>query len=224
MLNKKEIMYLSEHTEFWSKLTPDEQNDVLKNAFSVEYQKGKNIYSNGTECLGLVLIEKGQLRAYINSNEGRQITLYRLLPLDICIFSASCMIRNLNFDMSIEVEKDSKIYVIPTNCFNKINDSNSFVKSFIIELISARFSEVMWVFDQYVFGSAAKRLANFLIEQSNLEASDTLYITHEFIANDLGTAREVVTRLLQHFSKDGLVTLNRGSIRIEKMNEIKKLC
>jgi len=222
MLTKNESAYLSEHLIFWDKLSKAEQAEIENCAFTTTYPKGKVFYSGTKECLGLILLESGQLRAFISSKDGKAISLYRLLSLDICILSTSCMIKNLNFDISFEMEKESKVYVIPTACFNKISENNATVKNFSLELISARFSEVMWIFDQYVFSSAAQRLAGFLLDQAQLEASDTLNITHEFIANDLGTAREVVTRLLKHFATDGVVTLSRGAIKIEDYEKLKE--
>lgn len=225
MLTENEMAYLGKHLTFWKELSTDERNDIKKCAFSVAYPKGKTLYGGlGHECLGLVLIESGQLRAFIASQDGKEISLYRLLELDICILSASCMIKNMNFDITIELEKDSRIYIIPTACFNRISEKNVAVKNFALELVSARFSDVMWVFEQYVFGSAAQRLAGFLVEQSQLEGTDTLAITHEFIANDLGTAREVITRLLKHFAGDGMVSLARGTVTIENLEKLKKLC
>ncbi len=223
MLAKSELAYLSEHLSFWENLSKTEQAEIGSCAFMTTYPKGQVFYSGNKECLGLVLLESGQLRAFISSKEGKEISLYRLLSLDICILSTSCLIKNLNFNISFEIEKESKVYVIPTVCFHKISESNAAVKNLSLELISARFSEVMWVFDQYVFGSAAQRLAGFLLEHAQLEASDTLNITHEFIANDLGTAREVVTRLLKHFATDGLVSLSRGAIRIESYEKLNEL-
>jgi len=224
MLSNSDKVYMSEHLNFWNKLSNSQQVDIENCAFVANYEKGKSLYSTNNECLGLVLIKSGQLRAFITSNDGKEISLFRLLSLDVCILSASCMIKNINFDLNIQIEKDSKVYVIPIQCFNKISEENTFVKNFALELISARFSEVMWVFDQYVFGSAAGRLANFLITQSQLEQNDTLNVTHEFIANDIGTAREVVTRLLKHFATDKMVTLSRGTIKIEDKKALNKLC
>ncbi len=224
MLTHEEIVFFSENIPFWRKLTKQEQNEIENNAFLTTYKKGTKLYGSSKECLGLVLVKTGQLRAFIDSPEGKEISLYRLLSFDTCILSASCMMKNINFEINIEAEKDTSVFVLPTYFFNKISESNMNVKNFSLELVSARFSEVMWVFEQYVFGSAAKRLACFLIEQSALENSDTLTLTHEFIANDLGTAREVITRLLKHFSNDELVSLSRGSIRIENRKSLEKLC
>lgn len=222
-MNQQEREYLAKHLSFWRHLSDAEKADAESCIFAAGYTKGRKLYGGNKECLGLVLVESGQLRAFITSREGKEISLYRLLSMDVCILSASCMIKNLNFDINIEVEKDSRLFVLPTDCFNRLSNRNIAVKNFALELMSARFSEVMWVFDQYVFGTAAGRLARFLLEQSTLDNSDTLRITHEAIANDLGTAREVVTRLLKHFATDGVVSLGRGTIQILKRNKLEEL-
>lgn len=224
MLTKNQLEYFAENTVFWNKLSVEEQEEIERCAFLSSYKKGEKIYGSSKECLGLVLIETGQLRAFIDSPDGKEISLYRLLQYDTCIMSASCMMKNISFEINIEAEKDTEVIVLPVKCYNVLNNSNFAVKNFSLDLISTRFSEVMWVFEQYVFGSAAKRLACFLLEQSNIERSDSLNMTHEFIANDIGTAREVITRLLKHFANDGIVSSTRGTIKIEKRSELQKLC
>ena len=224
MLDKNELGFLSENLSSWGNLTDEQKREVESCAFVASYEKGKKLYGEKKECLGLVLIKSGQLRSFITSKDGKEIGLYRLLSLDVCILTASCMIRNINFDINVEVEKEAVVFVIPTVCFNKLSEGNAYVKNFTLELVSARFSEVMWVFDQYVFGTAAGRLASFLLNQANLEGTDMLKITHEYIANDLGTAREVITRLLKHFSSEGLVELGRGSVTVLNKAKLAEIC
>lgn len=223
MLSEKELKFLADNTSFWGKLSVQEKKEIENCAFGASYKKGAKIYGSNKECLGLVLIETGQLRAFIESSDGKEITLYRLLTYDMCILSASCMMKNISFEINIEAEKDTRVLILPTNCFNRLSESNPAVKSFQLELVSSRFSEVMWIFEQYVFGSAAKRLASFLVNISLIEDTDTLSLTHEFIANDIGTAREVITRLLKHFSDDGIVSVTRGTIKIENMLRLEEI-
>lgn len=224
MLNPEERSALSVNLPFWEKLTESEKEQTAANAYRAHYQKGAVLLSPGKECLGLLLVESGQLRAYITSGEGKQITLFRLLPLDVCMLTASCQIKNMSFDVTIETEKETTVFVIPVAFFHELSEKNSAVKNFQLEMMAALFSEVLWVLDQYVFGSAAERLANFLLEHSALQESDTLKLTHEFIANDLGTAREVVTRLLKHFSLSGLISLSRGSVTITDRAGLQAVC
>lgn len=222
-MDKNSLAFLSQNLVFWKDLTAEERHETENCTLSLTYPKGKKLYSGSGECLGLVLVREGQLRAFIMSRDGKEISLFRLLSMDVCILSASCTIKNLNFDVHVEAEKDSSVLVLPSDCFYRLSNSNIAVKNFALELMSARFSEVMWVFDQYVFGSAAGRLAAFLLDQAGREGGDTLVITHEKIANDLGTAREVVTRLLRHFANDGAVSLGRGTIRIIDEEKLHRL-
>lgn len=224
MILKEQISFLEKNLSFWNELSNDEKNEIIQYSFITKYNKGAKIYGSNKDCLGLILIEEGRLRVFIDSEDGKEITLYRLLKYDTCILSASCMMKNINFEINIEAEVETNVIVVPTKYFNQLRETNSGAKSFSFELVTARFSEVMWVFEQYVFGSAAKRLACFLSEQAFLQNSDVLVLTHEFIANDIGTAREVITRLLKHFANDNIVSLSRGSIKIEDRKALQKYC
>jgi CRP/FNR family transcriptional regulator len=166
------------------------------------------------DCLGLLLIRSGQLRVYTLSSEGREVTLYRLFEMDICLFSASCVMPNVQFEVVIEAEKDTKLWVIPSCLFKDLMNESAPVANYANDLISSRFSEVMWLMEQVMWRSFDKRLAAFLLEESALENSSVLKITHEKIAAHMGTAREVVTRMLRYFQGEGMVKLTRGAVEI----------
>jgi CRP/FNR family transcriptional regulator len=162
-------------------------------------------------------------KKFVEGESGKEITLYRLFERDVCIFSASCMMKNIAFDIFIEVEKVTEAYLIPTAAFRKLSTESLPVQVFTNNLMASRFSEVMWIMEQALFMSFDKRLANFLLEQVTIEEKDTLEITHEKIANHLGTAREVVTRMLKYFQNEGMVTLNRGMIEILDVKKLELL-
>ena len=166
------------------------------------------------DCLGLLLIRSGQLRVYTLSSEGREITLYRLFDHDICLFSASCVMPNIQFEVIIEAEKDSEMWVLPSCLFKDLMEESAVVANYANQLISSRFSDVMWLMEQIMWKSFDKRLAAFLLEESTLEGTKALKITHEKIANHMGTAREVVTRMLRYFQGEGMVKLTRGTVEI----------
>lgn len=222
MLSEQGIAELGEGLPFYKHLNDEEKKTVNAAAAEKTFAKGQHLYNGGSECVGLIYVRSGQLRAYMTSEEGKEITLYRLLDGDVCILSASCMLKNVNFDIHIEFEKDSFLILIPTNIFEGINNKNLAVKEYTLDLVSSRFSDVMWVLEQLVFSPLGKRLAAFLLDQSALEQSDTLHITHEFIAKDLGSAREVITRMLKYFQDDGLVRLSRSSIEIVNYEGLRK--
>lgn len=208
---------------FYGKLT-EKQKELLKsNTHRYEFKQSEMLNHDNKECKGIEIIVSGQARVYISSLHGSQITLYRLFDNDVCVLSAGCMLKNLDIPIEIEFEKETVMYVIDNYIFKKICDENIHVKEFVLGELSMKFSEVMWLFNQYVFSNNANRLAEVLLHHISIQDSLELKITHELIANDMGTAREVVTRLLKQFQKDGIVKLNRGKITIcdyEKLNKI----
>lgn len=207
-------MNISEFFPFWKELTSKQQQMLTDSARNREVKKGTVVYNGSSDCLGLLLVSSGQLRAYILSEEGREITIYRLFDRDTCMFSASCMLQNLQFDLTIEAEKDSSLWVIPPDVFQTLMNESLPVSNFVNQVIASRFSEVMWLIEQILWKSFDKRLAAFLLEESNIEESDTIKMTHEKIANHLGTAREVVTRMLRYFQNENILSLSRGTIEI----------
>jgi CRP/FNR family transcriptional regulator len=114
----------------------------------------------------------------------------------------------------IEAEKDSDMVILPSCLFKDLMEESAVVANYANQLISSRFSEVMWLMEQIMWKSFDKRLAAFLLEESALENSPSLKITHEKIANHMGTAREVVTRMLRYFQSEGMVKLTRGAVEI----------
>ena len=185
---------------------------------------GTVLHDGSDTCMGLLVIRSGQLRAYITSEEGREITLYRLLERDICLFSASCVMNSIQFDMMIVVEKDAEFWVIPPWIFKKLTDRNVEMANYSNQLMATRFTDVMWLMEQVMWKSFDKRLAQFLLDESELEQSQKLKITHEIIASHLGSAREVVTRMLKYFQSEGMVVLSRGTIELADIDKLEALC
>lgn len=217
------IYYMQNMLPFWDFLSDAEREKLQANVLFREFSKGEIIHNGESDCLGLFLVISGQVRVSLISDNGKGITLYRLLERDICIFTASCMLKNIDFDVFIEAEKKTKALLVPTNIYESLSKSNIAVNEYTKELISSKFSEVMYVLGQILFLSFDKRLAAFLLEQSNIESSDTLSLTHEKIASNLGTAREVVTRKLKSFQAEGIVKLQRGKIIILNKKALYKI-
>ncbi len=207
-------MSFSDYFPIWNKLTPAHQQRLTDSSEFLKFKGGTVIHNGSMDCLGLLLIRSGQLRVYTLSSEGREITLYRLFDHDICLFSASCVMPNIQFEVIIEAEKDSEMWVLPSCLFKDLMEESAVVANYANQLISSRFSEVMWLMEQIMWKSFDKRLASFLLEESVLENSPSLKITHEKIANHMGTAREVVTRMLRYFQSEGMVKLTRGAVEL----------
>lgn len=207
-------MSIAEFFPVFSKLTPQQQKMVLDYTAVRTVPAGTVVHNGAVECTGFLLVRSGQLRAYTLSSEGREVTLYRLFDHDCCLFSASCIMASLQFEVIIETEKDSDIFIIPPSVYQKLMNESLPVSKYTNDLMASRFSDIMWLMEQIMWKSFDKRLAAFLTEEAAIEGTNLLKVTHEKIANHMGTAREVVTRMLRYFQSEGLVKLTRGAIQI----------
>lgn len=216
-------MNFAHYFPIWDKLTRDQQERIVTASEFRKVKKGTVLHNGSLDCLGLLLICSGQLRAYILSSEGREITVHRLFEMDICLFSASCVMPNMQFEIIIEAEKDSDIWIIPACLYKDLMEESLAISNYSNDLISNHFSELMWLVEQIMWKSFDKRLAKFLLEESALEDTDSLKITHERIANHMGTAREVVTRMLRYFQSEGMVKLTRGTVDIIDADRLAQL-
>mgnify|MGYP003300892405 CR=1 FL=1 len=216
-------MDLSEYFPIWNKLTPAQQVLLQHNITTRKVAKGTIVHNGSVDCTGILLVVKGQLRAYILSDEGREISIYRLFERDMCLFSASCIMNSIQFDITIEAEKDTDFLLIPAELYKQLMTQSVAVANYTNEIMATRFSDVMWLIEQLLWKSFDKRLAEYLFNECDLEQSNVLNVTHETIGNHLGNPREVVTRMLRYFQSEGMVALNRGSITIidrEKLESI----
>ncbi|MBE6932797.1 MAG: Crp/Fnr family transcriptional regulator [Ruminococcaceae bacterium] len=219
-------MSFSAYFPIWDKLTKDQQNRISDVVEFRTVTKGTIIHDSSAECLGLITIRSGQLRSFILSEDGREITINRLFEYDTSLLSASCVMPDMQFNVMIEAEKDSEFWSIPACLFKNIMDESIAVSNYARSLLSSNFSELMWLMEQIMWKSFDKRLAAFLLEEASIEGTNCLKITHEIIANHMGTAREVVTRMLRYFQNEGMVRLTRGTIEITdevKLNKIQNL-
>ena len=216
-------MEFQDYFPVWEKLTSAQQQQLKSSAISRTVKKGTVLHNGNLDCTGLLLIRHGQLRAYILSDEGREITLYRLFDRDICLFSASCMMRSIQFEMMIEAEKDTELWIVPAEIYQSIMQESAPVSNFTNEIMASRFSEVMWLMEQVMWKSLDKRVAAFLLEEVSIEGTSHLKITHETIANHLGSHREVITRMLRYFQNEGMVKLSRSSIEITNAKKLEEL-
>ena len=194
---------------FWDRLPHEDREDLLRSSHTVEFHKGANVH-DGNECTGVILIRSGSLRLYMSSPDGKEITLYRLFPGDICIFSASCVLDTLSTDIFIDAEENSDCIVTGGCAFESIARRIPEVKIFALESALSSFSDIMWVMEQILFMSMDKRLAIFLLDEASKSGSDVIRLTHEQIAKYMGSAREVVSRMMKYFISEGLVSASRS--------------
>lgn len=219
--NQFESVY-QEILPFWSDISESDREFICQNSFALTYPKGTNIH-NGNECSGVIFVRSGSLRLYMMSEDGKDITLYRLHKGDMCMLSASCVLQTITFDVFVDAEEDSECYVINGSAFAEVSSNNPQIRIFALETAVGRFSDVMWVMQQILFMSIDKRLAIFILDETARTNSDTITLTHEQIARYIGSAREVVSRMLKYFSNEGIVEVSRKGIKITDKKRLRKL-
>ncbi len=199
---------------FWSSLKEDEKEAVSRSAFVRNYKKGALVSGNDRACLGMLLVLCGEIRTYLLSDEGREVTLFRLYSRDVCVLSASCVLSQITFATQMTARKDTEVLVIPAGIMASLKEHSLLVRCFLYELAAKRFSDVMWAMQQILFKGLDRRLADFLLAEAERTGSDTVHMTHEQIALHISSAREAVARMLKSFAEDGLVALRRGSVTL----------
>ena len=221
METKYENIY-KENFPFWEKISGADREYICRNSHMLTYPKGRNIH-NGEECSGVIFVCSGSLRLYMMSDEGKEITLYRLHRGDLCMLSASCVLDAVTFDVFVDAEEDSQCCVVSGPAFAAVSQRNPDIRIFALETAVSRFSDVMWVMQQILFMSMDKRLAIFLSDESARTGSDTIALTHGQIARYMGSAREVVSRMLKYFAGEGLVEVTRGGVAILDKKRLREL-
>ncbi len=170
-------------------------------------------------CDGLIVVDYGKMRVFMTSQGGKEITLYHLTPGDVCVLSYRCQIGSMPFSLEVTAVEKSRVFNIPSTTLNKLIDSYPIIKEFLLNETTSRLSDVMAVVEKVAFSSLDTRLIELLLEQK----SSVIYRTHAELASDLGSSREIISRLLKIFENDGLIQLSRGKIKLldlEKLNEL----
>ena len=211
-----------EKLPYWDHLTGAERELVGQSVRRLSFPRGAMVH--GAEgCLGLVLVQRGRLRAYLLSEQGRDESIFRVEAGESCVLSASCVITQITFETHLTVEEDTQLLVLPSGVFQRLTEENIYIRCFLFEMATERFSEVMWVMQQILFLGFDQRLALLLLEHVRSSGETTLRRTHEEIARDLGSAREVVTRMLRRFAEEGLVELRRGAVEVKDLRGLERI-
>ena len=156
----------------------------------------------------------GESAAIYDVGRGKGYHPYRLHRGDMCMLSASCVLNAITFDVFIDAEEETECFVISGPAFAAVSERNPAVRIFALETAVSRFSDVMWVMQQILFMSMDRRLAIFLSDESARTGLDTITLTHGQIARYMGSAREVVSRMLKYFAGEGIVEVSRGGVTI----------
>ena len=215
----------SETFPFWKSLTK-EQKDRMNNSWRLElFEKNRILYNTTQGCKGLFIIRKGCMRVYMISCGGgeREITLYRLTEGDVCVLSAGCLMEEIDFDIMIEAAEYTETVTIPAADLQMLMKENTVFENYLYKKTAERFNYVMWTMQNIIFKRIDQRIARCLWEKRNQQESTVIKITQEEIANEIGSAREVVTRTLKSMVRDKLIRTGHGKIEILDEKEIYKL-
>jgi CRP/FNR family transcriptional regulator len=183
--------------------------EIIRTSTPGSFNKGSFLYSEGDACEGIGFFLEGEVRVYKLSEGGREITLYEIYPGETCILNASCILSDSAYPAVAQALSDGKVLLTPASAFKRMIEKYPEMREFVFGLFSDRLSVIMELIEEVAFGRMDERLIDYLIGKSS---DGVLTTTHQIIANDLGTSREVVSRLLKDLEGKGKVSLSRNRI------------
>lgn len=194
---------------------------MLKHFSSVMVPKGNCLFNEGDECSNFPLILSGLVRVYKLGESGKEITLYRLGPGDGCIMTASCILSRTGFPAIATAEEPLEMAVLPSPVFRNWMARYEVWRNYVFELVANNMSAIMATLEEVAFQRMDVRIAEFLMKLAE-KSGDGIKITHQDIAQELGTSREVVSRILKHFEYEKLITLQRGVIILNNIAKFRQ--
>lgn len=197
---------------FWESLDNTEKEMMIKNTYEKEYEAGEVVFSPGENCLGVIIVTSGILRSFVVSEDGKRATVLRLREGEVCVSTMSCLLAEIDYNLMFEAECKASVLIVPASTFKMLFDKNIYIENFAYKIVTQRTSYIMNAVEQLMFKSLEQRVITFLLDESNATKSDKLSITKIQLAENIGSAREAVSRILTKLSKDKLVSVSRGEI------------
>ncbi len=214
--------FFKQYFSFWEQLTPAQQQTLCAATHPLHCDKGENVHGTGG-CTGVLVIQSGCLRGYLLSEEGREITLFRAYPGEVVFLSAPCAMRQITLEVMIDAEEETDLLVIDGSAYASVTSENIYAENFSLRAVTARLSDAIWVMEQIMFMRFDRRLAAFLLDEMDKSGHPQLKMTHDQIARYMGTAREVVSRMLRYFTSEGIVRQSRGTIELLDRKKLENL-
>ncbi len=212
-----------EELPFFGHLSGSEKAQVISTANTRIYHKGDILHSHTTECLGLIRLLKGSVRVIMQSNEGREVTIYTLQEGDVDVLAASCVLNQITFDTMMIADTESEVLIIPAPIIAALDHSNIHVHSYLMELSTLRFSDAMWTMQQILFLRMDQRVANYLLDEYSRTDDPEIRVTQDLLARSISSAREVTSRVLGRMEKDGLIRTSRGTVTLLDIDGLEDL-
>ncbi|MES2500279.1 MAG: Crp/Fnr family transcriptional regulator [Pseudomonadota bacterium] len=201
------------------KIEPNARDILIKSARMVEAPIGTIGYREGDACGAYVMRLAGQSRVYKMSTSGREILLYRVAAGETCVITTTCLLGHSNYPASTIVEEPIRDVIIPAAAFNQLMIDSAVFRQFVMTNYGVLISDLIVLLDEVAFHSIDARLAKLLLDANNV----TINRTHQLIADELGTAREVVSRQLKRFEQKNWVALGRGHVEVTNRTALEKL-
>ncbi len=214
---------LQELVPFWERLGLNQRAFLTQRSRLMQFDAGDHVQGAGAGCAGVVFVRSGRLRAFMLSDQGREVTLFHVQPGECCVLAASCILPMITFDIALDAAEDSDLLIIDSQAFGTVSQENIHAEAFTYRQATERFSDCMWVMQQVLFMGLDTRLAIWLLDEVARSGSKTIYATHDEIARHLGSAREAVSRMLKYFAREELVELARGSIELIDVKRLRLL-
>lgn len=214
---------LQELVSFWGNLDLNQRAFLAQRSRLMQFDAGDHVQGAGAGCAGVVFVRSGRLRAFMLSDQGREVTLFHVQPGECCVLAASCILPMITFDIALDAAEDSDLLIVDSQAFGTVSQENIHAEAFTYRQATERFSDCMWVMQQVLFMGLDTRLAIWLLDEVARSGSKTIYATHDEIARHLGSAREAVSRMLKYFAREGLVELARGSIELVDVKRLRLL-
>jgi CRP/FNR family transcriptional regulator len=221
MLSQEQLTRLQRVLPILERADPLLAREFIANAFFARIPAGRDVFVEGDQAESIALLISGVVRVYKISETGREITLYRFGLGESCILTANTILSRKSFPAIATVEKDAEAVMIPADVFRDWVKRHDLWREFVFDLLSDRLSTVMAVVDEVVFQRMDRRIAAWLLKQAALQ--NPIRTTHQEIAADLGSSREVISRLLEDFSQRNWVFVGRGTVEILNIDSLNSL-
>lgn len=205
---------LAQLVPFWHDLTKTQQAFLAGRSRTTSCHAGDHVQGAGYGCAGVVFVKTGRLRAFMISEQGREVTLFHVGEHECCVLAASCILPMITFDIALDAASDAELLIMDSQAFGMVSQENIHAEAFTYRQATERFSDCMWVMQQVLFMGLDTRLAIWLLDEVAHTGNPHVEATHDEIARHLGSAREAVSRMLKYFAREGYVALSRGSVDV----------
>ncbi|MBQ7895489.1 MAG: TIGR04282 family arsenosugar biosynthesis glycosyltransferase [Oscillospiraceae bacterium] len=214
---------LAENFPFWELLNKSQKSKVKEKCSREILKKGTILFGNSEGRHGLILLRSGAMRMYMMSNEGRELNTFHFGPGDVCFFSASKMIPEIDFECLVEITEDVQALALRAEDFSALMKENKAMELYVYKLFTERYTDIVKFLCRVIFEKLDKRLARFLLEEAERGRGKTVLATHDHVACEIGSAREVVSKTLKQMAKNGLIELSYNRIEILDAEALRKI-